>query len=451
VSYDTIAPVRKREGLTRARGVTLACVDCNNPTLAACALDYSRRSCEFDRVVLFSDEPPDVLPDGVDYVRIPELSFKGYQRFMLRELWRWTHTPHVLTIETDGWILKPERWNPEWLKWDYIGAPWPETLYAKKSRVGNSGCCLRSRKMLLETARLATDARMRKRLNFNLLVDTFTCYDLHDELRASGLRFAPPEVAAAFSFEQPTEFSVDWSEAFGYHGKTHSPTEGLRREVLYWIDRTRWRQAGGKLRLIFNRYTVADSARQAELDTCWKELFANQNIDEIITVEGRPTFQELIDRGNDGAGENDITIILNSDCHLDATAANFGLCTAKDFWAITRHERGPRGWELWNVPYSQDGWAWRGKCKIKSANFLPGTMGCDSALAYHAFSSGYNIGNPSRSIRLCHHHSGESRTALTRLPGPYLYVQPHRLLVKPVWRIDLNPKMHKGPAVWRPK
>jgi hypothetical protein len=426
-------------------------VDCNNPTLAACALDYSRRTCEFDRVVLFSDEPPDVMPEGIDYVRIPELSFKGYQRFMLRDLWRYTFTSHVLSIETDGWILKPERWNPDWLRYDYIGAPWPATQYASKSRVGNSGCCLRSRKLLIKTAELATPERLRKRLNFNLLVDTFTCHDIYDDLRKAGIKFAPPEAAADFAFEQPTEFSDDDSEAFGYHGKNAMATAGLKKEMLSWKDRVAWRNSGGRLRVLYNRYTVADVDRQSELDTCWRELQANPNIDDLIEVDGRPTFQDLIDRGNDGAGENDVTLILNSDCHLDSTSANFGLCGANDFWALARYERGPRGWELWNVPYSQDGWAWKGKCLIRNADFLPGTMGCDSALAYRAFSGGYSVCNPSRSIRLCHHHDGEQRTALTRMPGPYLYIQPHRLLAKPVWRIDINPKMNKGPAVWRPK
>jgi len=371
VSYDTIAPIRNRQGLVKACGVTLACVDCNHPTLAACALDYSRRSCEFEAVILFSDEPPDVLPDGVEFVRVPQLSFRGYQEFMLRELWKCTFTDHVLTIETDGWILKPERWDADWLKWDYIGAPWPKTQYAEKSRVGNSGCCLRSRKLLMETARLLTQERMRRRLNFNLLVDTFTCYDLHDELTAAGCRFAPPEVAAAFSFEQPTEFSQDWTETFGYHGKTHPPTEALQREMPGWIERTKWRQAGGRLRVVYNRYTVSDPARQAELDRCYLALRANPQIDEVIEITDRPTFQQMIDAGNVTAGPDDVTVILNSDVHLDATAANFGACKPSEFWCLTRHELGRRGWQLWEAPYSQDAWAWRGKCKIRSANFLP--------------------------------------------------------------------------------
>jgi hypothetical protein len=434
-----------------APGVTLACIDCVNPNTAVTALDMSRRGCNFARVVLFSDEPPDALPAGIEWVKIPELSFKGYQQFCLKELWKWTHTPHVLTIEADGYILRPEKWNPDWLQYDYIGAPWPKARYSAKSRVGNSGCCLRSRRLLIETDRLSTPERMKRHYSHNLLVDVFTCYDIYDDLIRAGMKFAPPEVAAQFAVEKRTEFASNRAASFGYHGKQASPTAFVREESHRLMKRTAWRNTGGKLRVVYNRYTVADAARQAELDRCWQSLFANKHIDELIEIDGRPTFQDMFDQANETAGDDDITLVVNSDCHLDETAADFGCMTANEFWCLTRHENGRNGWELWDVPFSQDGWAWRGNCRIKSAYFLPGTMGCDSVLAYHAYVSGYRVRNPAKSIRLCHHHAGEQRTALERLPGPYVYLSPHDVLQEAPWQLDLNPPMYKGPAVWRPK
>lgn len=433
-----------------APAVTLACVDCVNPNTATAALDLSRRGCNFARVVLFSDEPPDALPSGIEWVKIPELSFKGYQQFCLKELWKWTHTPHVLTIESDGWILRPEKWNPVWLEYDYIGAPWPKTGYSSKCRVGNSGCCLRSRRLLMETDRLSTSERMKKHYSHNLLVDVFTCHDLYDDLIRAGMRFAPGEIAAQFAIERNTEFGHDRSQCFGYHGKDTAETDFIREESHRLIRRAAWRNAGGRLRVVYNLYTVSDAARQAELDACYRELQDNPHIDEVITIEGRPTFQEMFDHADETAGEYDITLALNSDCQLDVTAADFGCMTRNECWCLTRHEHGRNGWELWNVPYSQDGWAWMGKCRMKNATFLPGTMGCDSALAYLAMVAGYKVRNPSKSVRLLHRHAGETRTALDRLPGPYVYLTPHEVLQEAPWQLDVNPLLPARPAVWRP-
>jgi len=337
-----------------AKTVTLACVDCVNPNTAVAALDLSRRGCDFARVVLFSDVAPDAIPAGIEWVQIPELSFKGYQTFCLKELWRWTYTTHVLTIESDGYVLRPERWDNNWLQWDYVGAPWPKTEFAKKSRVGNSGCCLRSRRLLLETDRIATPERMKRHYSHNLLVDVFTCYDIHDDLTAAGIKFAPPEVAARFAVERQTEFASDRGECFGYHGKDLPETDFIRRESHLLQRRTAWRNSGGRLRVVLNRYDVSDPARQAELDRCYLALRENRHVDEVIEITGRPTFAEMIGRANEHAGDNDVTVILNSDCCLDYTAADFGCLGANEFWCLTRHELGRRGWQLWEAPYSQD-------------------------------------------------------------------------------------------------
>lgn len=430
--------------------VTLACVDCVSPDTAAAALDLSRRGCKFARVLLLSHERPSVLPPDIDWVQIPELSLIGYQRFCLRELWRYTHTYHVLTIESDGWIFRPERWDPGWLEYDYIGAPWQKVEYAKRTRVGNSGCCLRSRKLLLTTARLSTDERIKYHFSHTLLVDVFTCYDLYDDVIAAGCRFAPADVAARFAIEKPTEFGADLTDCFAYHGKEAEPTAYVREEVHRWRHRTAWRAAGGRLRVVYNHYQVSEHARRAELDAALKALQENPHIDQLILVDGRPSFQELVDRANDGVSDQDITVILNSDCFLDHTAADFACLRPSEFWSLTRHELTRDGWELWEVPYSQDAWAWRGSCRLQGCDFLPGTMGCDSVMTYRAYLAGYAVSNPAKAIRVCHLHAGEQRTALTRLPGPYMFVHPHELLQRSRWQIDMAPMLPPEPAVWRP-
>jgi hypothetical protein len=158
------------------RGVTLAAIDCVNPQLAAFALDLSRRGCPWEKVVLFSHVCPEILPAGITWREIPRLTFEGYQRFCLRELAAYVVTPHVLTIQTDGWLLRPELFNAKWLDFDYIGAPWREAYFTGRSRVGNSGCCLRSFRLLAATRELATESAMASRSGFRVLLDDLlTC------------------------------------------------------------------------------------------------------------------------------------------------------------------------------------------------------------------------------------------------------------------------------------
>lgn len=454
IAHELYYRARTLPAITAYAGtVTLACVDCVDPQLAACALDLSRRGADFARVLLLSHERPAVLPVNIDWVQIPKLTFRDYQLFCLRDLWRYTYTSHVLTIETDGWIVRPERWQPAWLQWDYIGSPWQPVTWAARTRVGNSGCCLRSRRLLKATARLATDEAVAAATTTapKLLVDWFTANDLFDGLTAAGCRFAPPAIAAQFATEETTEFGGPRTVSFGYHSRPRTETAFLRRELPLWLARTRWRESGSRLRVVYNRYTVADPARQAELDACLQALRENSHIDQVIEIHGRPTFDELFHAGSLAAGPNDVTVLLNSDCHLDETAADFASLAPGEMWCLTRHELDAAGrWHLWETGYSQDAWAWSGRCEITGANFVPGTIGCDNRLMYMAHAAGYTIRNPARQIRVCHRHAADARTALPRLPGPYATMPPHALDEPGRLSIDESPDLPPYPAFWRP-
>ena len=183
--------------------VTLVCIDCVNPPLAAMALDWSRRGIQFGAVKLLSHVRPDNLPAGCQWVPIPPLDLDGYNAFCLCDLWRHVDTEHALTIQTDGYVLRPECWDHDWLQYDYIGAPWrTEFAWASLSRVGNSGFCLRSRRLLRATAEQFTPAREEafRSLHGRVIDDVATCQFLYPELAAAGYRFAPSPVAIRFSY-----------------------------------------------------------------------------------------------------------------------------------------------------------------------------------------------------------------------------------------------------------
>lgn len=221
-----------------AGAVTLLCVDGVNSQLAAFGLDFSRIGCRFGRVLLLSHRRPEVLPAGIEFQPISRLATKdAYNLFALQELWRYVETPFCLSIQTDGFPIRPEKFSQDFLANDYNGAPWPANKpYAAKSQVGNSGCCVRSRRFLEATAGLATERRLvPHRAHYGQVFDDlFSCWDAYEDLRAQGMDFAPPALAARFSIELPTEHGKTLDACYAYHGNWQVPTRWLKDRLDQW-------------------------------------------------------------------------------------------------------------------------------------------------------------------------------------------------------------------------
>lgn len=139
------------------------------------------------------------------------------QRIQAYRLHEYFDTPYMLHIETDGFPLRPNLWNPKWLEYDYIGAPWPiNGVYNTQYRVGNGGCSLQSRKFreLLY--------KYRSYYRDGTPSDVWFCQDdvLRSSLRNSGIKFAPIEEAIKFSYECPVHEVPNWTcdMSFAFHG-----------------------------------------------------------------------------------------------------------------------------------------------------------------------------------------------------------------------------------------
>ena len=104
--------------------VTLCAVDCLNPVLALRALDLCGIQCNFGDVLFLSDTASQYQLDGCRMVEISRIgSVAEYSRFVLKELGSYIRTDHVLLVQWDGFIINPQSWRPEFLEYDYIGAP----------------------------------------------------------------------------------------------------------------------------------------------------------------------------------------------------------------------------------------------------------------------------------------------------------------------------------------
>lgn len=172
--------------------------------------------------ILITHEDLDLL--DIKVIKIKKLDYKGYNEFVAMKLWKHVDTDYCLLVQNDGWVLNPEKWEDNWLNYDYIGAGWPvppesdkvsyRTANGDLIRVGNGGFSLRSRK-LLEMPTLL-------RLDFNEkwagfpTEDGWLCVHHREKLEKAGIKFAPLEEAIKFSRELPIPELLD-RNTFGFH------------------------------------------------------------------------------------------------------------------------------------------------------------------------------------------------------------------------------------------
>lgn len=234
--------------MLRLKEVSLLCVDglgLVTPSLQA--IEASTRKIRFHRVTLLTANPELRSTRQLEVKRIPRMSWADYNEFSISGLADHFESDFVLTIQDDGFVSNPRNWEDEFLRYDYIGAPWDLALTeqmmtnlrrnldgkgrpfsgpppvirsfeARDHRVGNSGFCLRSRRLCEFTRRFAGKYPGQPDDNIIAIFE-------REELRANGFRIAPLEVAGRFAVELPNEVNptADRTKTFGFHGRWRVP------------------------------------------------------------------------------------------------------------------------------------------------------------------------------------------------------------------------------------
>jgi predicted O-methyltransferase YrrM len=198
------------------KDVTLCSVDCLQPSLALESLLFSSKKINFGKIILFSNEISRNIPSNVNFVKIPKItSLIEYSRFLLLNLHEYVETDYCLIVHADGYIHNPHLWTDDFKKWDYIGAPWPKSLWFvdDKTRVGNGGVSLRSKRLMKETSVFK---------NVQAHEDHFICQAARDYLNGKNIHIAPLDVAKKFSHELICDdFEINpEEECFAFHGKS---------------------------------------------------------------------------------------------------------------------------------------------------------------------------------------------------------------------------------------
>lgn len=216
--------------------VTLVGVDNFTPARTIAALWFSMKAVTFPRVVLVC-QPNPRLPGsdmhGVDVLPIIEGTERvDRERFLVMELGKAFETSHCLHVEWDARVANPSAWDPSWLKYDYIGAPWPWPFKqidmagnqmpfpdcTEHNCVGNLGFALISKRFCHAVAEIGKPTPAEARLS-----DVYMCRTLRPQLERMGIRFAPERVALRFSCEDHF-----YSGQFGWHGRGTAEMNGFR-------------------------------------------------------------------------------------------------------------------------------------------------------------------------------------------------------------------------------
>ena len=181
--------------------VTLVCIDTVCHDLTIMAIDDCMSKATFGDVKVFSNK--NIWHDTVIIDEFANLTEAG--NFTVNEVPKHIKTDFVLFIHWDSWIIDSGMWKPEFLAYDYIGAPW---WYKDNFNVGNSGFCIRSKELI--------DFLARNKEEFPLKMpeDHVLCRQYQKQMPQ--FRWASTKIAQEFSFERVRP-AID-SRHFGFHG-----------------------------------------------------------------------------------------------------------------------------------------------------------------------------------------------------------------------------------------
>jgi hypothetical protein len=203
--------------------VTLLCYSDIELEATLKSFEISTREISFGAVKWISSVKPYNLPEWITWEFAPEIkNIDDFNSYFFFNLYWHVETSHVLTIQHHAYILNPEMWDDNWLRLDYLGAPWPikENAYIchdlkEHVRVGNGGFSLRSR-YLLSIPKVYRLPLLREQGWAN--EDGNICVYHRKKMLELFVKYGTVEQAARFSYETPMDEN-DWGKlkTFGFH------------------------------------------------------------------------------------------------------------------------------------------------------------------------------------------------------------------------------------------
>lgn len=210
--------------------IDLICVDGRNNLIDLClslrALEISSSYFNFNSVKFISTYKP--FDSKADFIKINKLDLSEYSDFLMKKLFNFVDSDFCLLVQSDGFIVRPDLWDFNFLNYDYIGAPWPKHWpMSHINRVGNGGFSIRSKRFLDCVSKLddnlsdemknLSKKMQHKNLKPEKIEDNFICVYKKAELIKKGIKYAPVNLASKFSIENPIDEN-NFGNSFGFHG-----------------------------------------------------------------------------------------------------------------------------------------------------------------------------------------------------------------------------------------
>jgi len=194
--------------MLRLKDVTLVIIETREHDLAQLALEDSERLAKFGDTIVFTDRASQFAKEGRRIVEVPDWPTKiGWSKCFWFEVSLHMRTSHALCIQWDSWVVAPEMWTDEFLRYDYVGAPW---WYKDGMNVGNGGFCLRSTRLM----RFIRKHRAQFPCITDLDDDLF-CRKYRPTIQGAGFEWSPDDLALRFAFE--TTRPDKSARHFGFH------------------------------------------------------------------------------------------------------------------------------------------------------------------------------------------------------------------------------------------
>lgn len=230
--------------------LSISCVETRDDRYlarAARAVERTAACIKTKCLYWFSNSPfPGALPNvDIVYVKIDGFSdfIEDINRLYLYRLPEVVRTDFNLLVQDHAFAVNPQAWDPTFLEYDYVGAPfcglWGGGPYWRGPIVGNGGFSLRSRRLYDALLDFHPKWRVEDWLPYDERLKNFFYYVLNkrgekcipEDVLISvwarkvleeryGLKYCPAELASKFSVLESHPLTAFWlGRSFGFHGE----------------------------------------------------------------------------------------------------------------------------------------------------------------------------------------------------------------------------------------